>query len=121
MSICLILTGMVFQFNVTGSVVVLMIFLCAAPHAIGLGPLPWLMMSELYPTRIRAKAVSLSTTFLWVAAFTGPFAFPMLEAASEKMFHTIAGVFWLYAVICLISLVWGWKFLPETKGQPLPE
>jgi len=119
MCVFLVLTGMVFQFNATGHVVVLMIFLCAAPHAIGLGPLPWLMMSEIYPTRIRAKAVSLSTTFLWVAAFTGPFAFPILQATSEKMFHTIAGVFWLYAVICLFSFAWGWKFLPETKGRSL--
>ena len=119
MCIFLVLTGVVFQFNVTGGVVVLMIFLCAAPHAIGLGPLPWLMMSEIYPTRIRAKAVSVSTTFLWIAAFTGPFAFPILQATSEKLFHTIAGVFWLYAVVCLFSFAWGWKFLPETRGRSL--
>jgi SP family arabinose:H+ symporter-like MFS transporter len=119
MCMFLAFTGMVFQFDMIGRVVVLMIFLCAAPHAIGLGPLPWLMMSEIYPTRLRAKAVSVSTTFLWVAAFSGPFAFPLLQSRSEQMFHTIAGVFWLYAVICLFSFFWGWKSLPETKGRSL--
>jgi SP family arabinose:H+ symporter-like MFS transporter len=119
MCVFLFLAGLVFELHTTGSFVVLVIFLCAAPHAIGLGPLPWLMMSEIYPTRIRARAVSLSTTLLWVAAFTGPFAFPTLEAASEKMVHSIAGVFWLYAGICLFSLAWGWKFLPETRGRTL--
>jgi MFS transporter, SP family, arabinose:H+ symporter len=115
----LILAGAVFQVNATGSLVVLVIFLCAAPHAIGLGPLPWLMMSEIYPTRIRAKAVSLATTFLWVAAFTGTYALPLLQVASERIFHTVAGVFWLYAAVCLFSFVWGLKFLPETKGRSL--
>lgn len=115
----LILAGAVFQVNATGSIVVLVIFLCAAPHAIGLGPLPWLMMSEIYPTRIRAKSVSLATTCLWVAAFTGTYALPLLQVASERMFHTVAGVFWLYAAVCLFSFFWGLKFLPETKGRSL--
>jgi MFS family permease len=115
----LIVAGAVFQVNATGGLIVLVIFLCAAPHAIGLGPLPWLMMSEIYPTRIRAKAVSLSTTFLWVAAFSGTYALPLLQVASERMFHTVAGVFWLYAAVCLFSFVWGMKFLPETKGRSL--
>lgn len=119
MCLFLIVAGIIFQVNATGSLVVLMIFLCAAPHAIGLGPLPWLMMSEIYPTRIRAKAVSLSTTFLWVAAFTGTYALPLLQAASERILHTIAGVFWLYAVVCLFSFGWGLKYLPETNGRSL--
>jgi sugar porter (SP) family MFS transporter len=121
MFVCLILAGMVFQYNVTGPIVVLVIFLCAAPHAVALGPLPWLMMSEIYPTRIRAKAVSISTTFLWIAGFSGPLAFPLLEAVSEKLFKTIAGVFWLYAGVCVISFFWALKYLPETKGRSLEE
>jgi SP family arabinose:H+ symporter-like MFS transporter len=121
MSLCLILAGVVFHFNITGPVVVLVIFLCAAPHAIGLGPLPWLMMSEIYPTRIRARAVSISTTFLWLAGFTGPFAFPSLEAISERWIGSNAGLFWFYAVVCLLSFFWGWRFLPETKGRTLEE
>jgi MFS family permease len=79
------------------------------------------MMSELYPTRIRARAVSISTTFLWVAGFTGPFAFPIIEAASRKVMGTIAGAFWFYAVVCVVSFLWGLKLLPETKGRSLEE
>jgi hypothetical protein len=109
----------VFHFDITGPIVVGVIFLCAAPHAIGLGPLPWLMMSELYPTRIRARAVSLSTTFLWIAGFTGPFAFPMIEAVSKRLIDSAAGMFWFYSAICLIALFWGRKYLPETKGRTL--
>ena len=101
--------------------VVVAAFLCAIPHAIGLGPLPWLMMSELYPTRIRARAVSISTTFLWIAGFTGPFFFPPIEAVSRRHFGSPAGVFWFYAVIAFIAFLWGRKYLPETKGRTLEE
>jgi len=79
------------------------------------------MMSELYPTRIRAREVSISTTFLWIAGFTGPFAFPVIEAASRKYVGSIAGVFWFYAVICVAAFIWGLKMLPETKGRTLEE
>jgi hypothetical protein len=44
---------------------------------------------------------------------------PLLQVASERVFHTVAGVFWLYAAVCLFSFVWGMKFLPETKGRSL--
>jgi MFS transporter, SP family, arabinose:H+ symporter len=121
MIFCLASAGLVFQLKLTGAVVVAAIFMCDAPHAIGLGPLPWLMMSELYPTRIRARAVSISTTFLWIAGFTGPFAFPAIEAASRKIVGSIAGVFWFYAVICVGAFIWGRKMLPETKGRTLEE
>jgi hypothetical protein len=76
---------------------------------------------ELYPTRIRARAVSITTTFLWIAGFTGPFAFPIIEATSKKILGTSAGVFWSYAVVCVFSFFWTLKFPPETKGRTLEE
>ena len=121
MIFCLGIAGLVFQLHITGPIVVATIFLCAIPHAIGLGPLPWLMMSELYPTRIRARAVSISTTFIWVAGFTSPFTFPIIQVASRKLIGSTAGVFWFYACVCVVSFFWGRKFLPETKGRSLEE
>ena len=121
MCICLTIAGGLFQAHATGELVVFAIFLCLVPHAVGLGPLPWLMMSELYPTRIRAKAVSITTTALWIAGFTSPFALPLMEARSEQVIHTVAGVFWAYALISLFSLLWGWRYLPETRGRTLEE
>jgi SP family arabinose:H+ symporter-like MFS transporter len=121
MVVALILAGVVFQFNLTGSIVLLVIFLCAAPHAMALGPLPWLMMSELYPTRIRAKALSITTTILWVAAFIGTYAFPVFCEYSEKRIGSVGGAFWVFALICVLSLVYGLKWLPETKGKTLEE
>jgi SP family arabinose:H+ symporter-like MFS transporter len=118
---CLVLMGLVFHYQVQGPVVILMLLLIAVPHAVGFGPLPWLMMSEIYPTRIRARAVSISTTFLWIAGFTGTLAFPTLAKVSEQRIGSVAGIFWMYAVICVGALMFGWKLLPETKNRSLEE
>ena len=68
---------------------------CAIPHMLGLGPLPWFHV-EIQPTRVRAKAVALSTTILWIAAFLGTYFFPWLARISEEPIGSIAGVFWLF-------------------------
>ena len=81
----------------------------------------WLMMSELFPTRVRAKAVSITTTFLWVAIFAGAYLFPALKTASTALVGSVGGAFWLFAVICILSFLFGWRMMPETKGRTLEE
>lgn len=117
----LTLLGLVFYAEIKGPFVILAVLLVVAPHAIGLGPLPWLMMSELFPTRVRAKAVSVTTTFLWVAGFTGPLAFPKLVEVSNSTIGSPAGLFWMYAILALLAFLFGWKYLPETRGRTLEE
>jgi sugar porter (SP) family MFS transporter len=114
-----VLAGCLFQLNVTGFVVLLAVCLLAIPHSFALGPLPWLMMSELYPTRIRARAVSITTTVLWITSFFPVLLFPILQRWSEQILGTVAGVFWIYAAICVLSFLFGWAWLPETKGRSL--
>lgn len=121
MVLALSLTGFIFYYGITGRIVILAIVACAVPHMLGLGPLPWLVISEIQPTRVRAKAVALSTTVLWVAAFLGTYLFPWLARVSEERFGSIAGLFWLYAGISALSLVFGLTMLPETKGKTLEE
>ncbi len=115
------IAGAAFHVNVTGPIVLLVIVLCMAPHSIGLGPLPWLMMSEIQPTRIRAKAVAISTTVLWTAGFVGPFLFPVFVKLSNSILGSIGGVFWFYGVVCIFSLWFGMKYVPETKGKTLEQ
>ena len=112
-------TGCMFHFGLTGIMVLLAIFFLAIPHSFGLGPLPWLMMSELYPTRIRARAVSITTTVLWITAFFPVLLFPILQGWSVRLLGSVAGVFWIYAGICVLSLIFGVTLLPETKGRSL--
>jgi len=114
-------TGMVFHFHVHGWVVLLVIILCTVPHGIALGGLPWLMMSELFPNRIRAKAVAVTTTFLWLTIFTAAQLFPILINWSEHAIGSAGGAFWLFTFICILSAIFGWRMMPETKGRTLEE
>jgi len=113
--------GLVFHFHLTGVIVLLVVILCTVPHGIALGGIPWLMMSELFPTRIRAKAVSITTTFLWIAIFSGAYLFPALSTASKALVGSVGGVFWLFTIICIFSFLFGVFMMPETKGRTLEE
>lgn len=114
-------TGFVFHYQLGGIIVLVVIMLCTVPHGIALGGIPWLMMSEIFPTKIRAKAVAVTTTFLWVTIFTGAQLFPMITGFSERKIGSVAGAFWLYTAICILSVIFGLKMLPETKGRTLEE
>lgn len=121
MVVALALTGVVFHFDLRGTFVLVIVLVAGAPHAMALGPLPWLMMSELFPTRIRAGAVAITTTVIWIAGFTAPFAFPILMAYSERLLGSVGGAFWVFSLICVFAFVFGLRLLPETKGRTLEE
>ena len=112
-------TGAVFAFQIRGPILLLVITLCTVPHGLALGALPWLMMSEIFPNRIRAKAVAVTTTFLWLMIFAAAQTFPLLTGFSQRTIGSPAGAFWFATLICLAAALFGWKMLPETKGRSL--
>ena len=82
-------------------------------YAIGVGPGVWLIISEIFPTRVRGRAMSICTLSLWVVNFLTTLAFPMLWG------HTQAGTFWLFAFTSGTMAIFVWAILPETKGLSL--
>jgi SP family arabinose:H+ symporter-like MFS transporter len=120
MIVSTLLMGLIIQANLHPMLAVVGVVLVLIPHAVALGPLPWLMISELFPTRIRARAVSIATVCVWVAGYTGTQLFPMIGSAFEKQ-GVPGGTYWVFTVICVFSLVFGLKLLPETKGRTLEE
>jgi SP family arabinose:H+ symporter-like MFS transporter len=121
MALITAVTGVTFHFQVHGPLVLLVIVLCTVPHGLALGGLPWLMMSELFPTRIRARAVAVTTTFLWLVIFTCGQFFPMLIGWSQRRLGSPAGAFWVFTLVCICSTLFGWRMLPETRGRTLEE
>ncbi|MBX7256013.1 MAG: sugar porter family MFS transporter [Candidatus Hydrogenedentes bacterium] len=121
MAIVTALAGAVFHFHLSGGLVLLVIILCTIPHGLALGPLPWLMMSEIFPTRLRAKAVSITTAFLWFTILSGTWVFPIITGYSTRMTGSVGGAFWLFTVVCIFSFFFGLWVLPETKGRTLEE
>jgi sugar porter (SP) family MFS transporter len=87
-----------------------------ASFAIGLGPIPSLMLSEIYPLKIRGKAMTLGTMSNWFFNYLISLTF------LDLMSHLgIGGTFCLYAGVGLVALWFFWRYIPETKGKTLEE
>jgi len=115
MAVCYIIIGYLFQIGRTGDWMLLsFIILTIAFFAFGLGPTVWVVLSEIFPNKIRGVAMSAATFSLWVASYILTLTFPIFV----EWFNT-ANTFWIYAVICVIGFVVIYKTLPETKGISL--
>ncbi|MCP5115873.1 MAG: sugar porter family MFS transporter, partial [bacterium] len=84
--------------------------------AVGMGPGVWVVMSELFPTRIRGRAMAIATIALWCACTLLTLTFLTLVDLI-----TTAGAYWLYSAICVFTFLFVWKVVPETKGKTLEE
>jgi MFS family permease len=87
-----------------------------ACFAISLGPGSWVYISELFPTAVRGRAMSIATLALWAACTLVTFTFlTMLRVLGP------AGAFLVYAFFCAVTFLFVWRFTPETKGRTLEE
>ena len=84
--------------------------------AIGLGPVFWLLIAEIYPLRIRGAAMSVATMANWGANFVVTVSFLTLLTAIDGV-----GVFFLFGFLTLVALAYFWRKVPETKGRSLQE
>lgn len=117
MIICLLGTGICFYFNITqGPWLLIFILGYIAAFASSLGPIPWVIMSEIFPTKTRGIAMSFCTIILWVGVlFITQFTPMLLESIGG------AFTFWLFMINSIILLVFVWMKIPETKQRTLEE
>ena len=87
-----------------------------ACYAMTLAPVTWVILSEIFPNRVRGAAMSVAVSSLWVACAVLTLTFPYLQKGLGT-----SGTFWLYGGICLGSFFVLAKKLPETKGKTLEE
>jgi SP family arabinose:H+ symporter-like MFS transporter len=117
MGISLVLLGAAFRYHfLPASALLFVIILYIAFFASAMGPLVWVVMAEIFPTRVRGSAMAIATVALWLSDFAVTLTFPVI---SDRMNESAA--FWLYAVMCFIDFFFIWMVLPETKGRPLEE
>ena len=93
-----------------------------ACFALSVGPVTWVILSEIFPTRIRGRAMAVAAVFLWTANFVVTQTFTMMDESqwlTEKFHHGFP--FWLYGALSVVLAVFVWQCVPETKGKTLEE
>jgi MFS family permease len=108
--------GFCYFAHVQGLPMLLLVLAAIGCYAMSLAPVTWVVISEIFPNRIRGAAMSLAVTSLWAACFLLTYTFPMLN---KKLGPD--GTFWLYGGICLAGLFFILFRLPETKGKSLEQ
>lgn len=108
--------GSAYYFEFQGWPVLVLVITAIAIYSMSLAPITWVVLSEIFPNRLRGVAMSIATFSLWVACFILTFTFPMLNEALGSY-----GTFWIYSGICVLGFLFILKKLPETKGKSLEE
>jgi SP family arabinose:H+ symporter-like MFS transporter len=124
----LILAGTTLQFvslalvgwfyHVHGSALAVLIFVMSfvAGHAFGNGVACWVIISEIYPTKVRGRGMSIATTALWLVGYMGNQLFPIMQKNLGS-----DGTFWCFSGGALLTIVLVGSLIPETKGRSLEE
>ena len=114
---CLLGMGMFFYFEITsGPLLLLFILGFIASFASSLGPIPWVLISEIFPTKTRGTAMSFSIVILWLGVVLITQFFPVLLSLFGGAF-----TFWIFMINALILLIFTLILIPETKQKTLEE
>lgn len=116
LAVIYLVLGGSYYFGIQGFVILILVVMAIATYALTLAPVTWVILSEIFPNRVRGAAMAVATTSLWVASFGLTFTFPILNKALNA-----SGTFWLYALISLSGFLFILKKLPETKRRSLEE
>jgi sugar porter (SP) family MFS transporter len=116
LTVLFVVMGLCFALNARGVHMLVIVLAAIACYAMSLAPITWVLISEIFPNRIRGAAMSVAVTSLWIACFVLTETFPLLRE------HLGAAVtFWIYAGICLFGFLLFKAKLPETKGKTLEQ
>jgi len=114
--VSLALVGWFYHIHSSGLAILVFVMSFVAGHAFGNGVACWVIISEIYPTKVRGRGMSIATTALWLVGYLGNQTFPILQKHLGS-----DGTFWLFSAGALLTIVLvGW-LVPETKGRSLEE
>jgi sugar porter (SP) family MFS transporter len=102
--------------TVGGLITVIALVVFIASFAFSMGPVVWTLIAEIYPNRVRGRAISVATAVNWLCAFlVAQFFLSLVDAIGEST------TFFLFAAMCVVTYVFVWRLVPETKGHSLEE
>jgi SP family arabinose:H+ symporter-like MFS transporter len=115
-SISLALIGWFYHVHGSGVAVLIFVMSFVAGHAFGNGVACWVIISEIYPTKVRGRAMSIATTALWIVGYLGNQSFPLMQKHLGS-----DGTFWCFSAAAFLNLVYVLWLVPETKGRTLED
>jgi SP family xylose:H+ symportor-like MFS transporter len=121
MAVSMMALGFSFYLKSVGIAALIFMLIYAASFAMSWGPVTWVLLSEIFPNKIRG-AMSIAVAAQWVANLIISWTFPMMNDNSwltEKFNHGFA--YWIYGIMGLLAALFVWKLVPETKGKSLEE
>ncbi|MGC1435994.1 MAG: sugar porter family MFS transporter [Terriglobales bacterium] len=114
--ISFVLVGWFYHIHGSGLAVLIFVMSFVAGHAFGNGVACWVIISEIYPTKVRGRGMSIATTALWLVGYLGNQLFPIMQKRLGS-----DGTFWLFSAGALLTVVLVAWLVPETKGRSLEE
>ena len=122
MAVSMFTLGMAFYTRSMGIVALLAMLCYVASFAMSWGPICWVLLSEIFPNSIRSQAMALAVAAQWIANYLVSWTFPMMDKSSFLTEHFNHGfAYWIYALMAILSALFMWRCVPETKGKSLEE
>ena len=122
MAVAMFSLGFVFFTGATGYLALACMMVYVASFAVSWGPVTWVLLSEIFPNKIRGRAMSIAVAAQWIANYLVSLTFPMMDDntyLTEQFNHGFA--YWVYGGMSVLAMLFVWKFIPETKGKTLEE
>jgi len=121
LAVIYVLLGFFYYTHIVGIHMLILVVAAIAFYAMSLAPVTWVVISEIFPNRIRGAAMSVSVFALWAASLVLTYTFPIMNQNLGEGSKGTAMTFLVYAGICVIGFIFILKKLPETKGKSLEE
>ncbi len=121
MAISMIALGFAFYFNQQGVAALIFMLTYTAAFAMSWGPVCWVLLAEIFPNSIRS-ALSIAVAAQWIANWVVSLTFPVMNDnvwLTDKFHHGFS--YWIYGIMGILSAIFMWKLVPETKGKTLEE
>ncbi|WP_213806769.1 sugar porter family MFS transporter [Granulicella sp. dw_53] len=99
-----------------GSAVLILTLSAIACYALTLAPITWVLISEIFPNKVRSQAVSVAVSALWISSFALTYTFPLINRALGS-----SGTFLGYGIVCIVGALFVFFYVPETKGKTLEQ
>lgn len=122
MAVAMLSLGFVFFLGATGYLALFCMMLYVASFAMSWGPVTWVLLAEIFPNKIRGRALAIAVAAQWISNYLVSVTFPMMNDNSkltELFNHGFA--YWVYGIMSVLATLFIMKYVPETKGKTLEE